>query len=116
VKTRLHEIPLHIRINRHPFASSEWALPPAAPIFVQFFMAGATAQKSTLPNVLGGAATQTGYAFDYRACHPSSSFGCVSRRAAFVLGNGPHLVVGRFVVAAVSIASTTHLVFAFPAS
>ena len=44
-----------------------WALPPTAAIDIQFFMAGATAQKNTIPNVLGGAAAETVYGFSYPA-------------------------------------------------
>ena len=44
-----------------------WALSPTAAIDIQFFMAGATAQKNTFQNLLGGAAPQTVYGFSYPA-------------------------------------------------
>jgi hypothetical protein len=39
-------------------ASQAWALSPTAAIDIQFFMAGATAQKNTIQNLLGGAAAE----------------------------------------------------------
>ena len=59
-------------------ATSGWALSPTDnQISIQFFMAGATAQKNTLPNVLGGAHAETSTAdgFSYDAVAPICAAG-----------------------------------------
>mgnify|MGYP003704470223 CR=1 FL=1 len=47
--------------------SSSWALSPTTAVDVELFLAGATAEKNLIPNLLGGFAAQTKYSFAYAA-------------------------------------------------
>jgi hypothetical protein len=48
-------------------APASWALAPTATVDVELFLAGATAEKNLIPNLLGGFAAQTKYSFSYSA-------------------------------------------------
>lgn len=49
------------------FSTQLWALSPTATVDVELFLAGATAEKNLIPNLLGGYAAQTKYGFSYSA-------------------------------------------------
>ena len=49
------------------FSHTTWALVPTATVDVELFLAGATAEKNLIPNLLGGFAAQTKYGFSYAA-------------------------------------------------
>jgi len=48
-------------------ASTAFALSPTTAVDVELFLAGATAEKNLIPNLLGGFAAQTKYSFAYSA-------------------------------------------------